>query len=124
MDGGVTALGSNIFNMAVVGAILPYFVFLMLKRVLPQTRGGFLAAAGLASWLSIVAASAACALELAISGTLPLGPALAAMTGIHSIIGVGEALVSVGVLSVVLSVRPDLVRAWNPNHIEAVCQSA
>jgi len=108
-DGGLTALGSNIFNMGVVAGIVSYAIYWTLKFLLPKTRGGFLAAAALASWFSIVLAAGACAVELAISGTSPLLVALAAMVGIHALIGVGEAMITVAVLSVVLASRADLI---------------
>jgi cobalt/nickel transport system permease protein len=65
------------------------------------------------SWLSVMLASGACAVELAISGTSPLSVALPAMLGVHAIIGIGEAVITVLVLSVVLAVRPDLVRTYD-----------
>jgi len=112
-DGGVTALGANVFNMALVGTIAAYFIFRGLKGALPRSRFYFLASTGAAAWLSVMLASGACAVELALSGTSPLGVALPAMLGIHAIIGVGEATITVLVVSVVLAVRPDLVRTWD-----------
>lgn len=112
-DGGLTALGANIFNMGVVGGILSYYIFVALKRYLPRTRGGFLSSVALASWLSIVLASAACALELALSGTSPLNVVLPAMVGVHMLIGIGEAIITTAVLSIVLGTRPDLVSTYH-----------
>ncbi|MGQ9476166.1 MAG: energy-coupling factor ABC transporter permease [Actinomycetota bacterium] len=112
-DGGLTALGANVFNMAVIGTVLIYYIFRALKGVLPRTRPYFLAATGIGAWISVILASGACAVELAISGTSPLGVALPAMLGIHAIIGVGEAIITVMVVSVVLAVRPDLVRTYD-----------
>jgi len=108
-DGGLTALGSNIFNMGIVAGIAGYTIYWSLKSLLPKTQGGFLAAAALASWFSVVLASGACAVELAISGTSPLKVALAAMVGIHALIGIGEAMITAAVLSVVLASRADLI---------------
>jgi len=68
-----------------------------------------LISAAAASWFSVVLASALCALELAVSGISPLEIVLPAMAGIHSIIGIGEAAISVAVLSFVMKARPDLV---------------
>lgn len=112
-DGGLTALGANVFNMAVIGTVLIYYVFRGLKGVLPRTRPYFLAATGIGAWLSVMLASGACAAELAFSGTSPLGVVLPAMLGIHAVIGVGEAIITVMVVSVVLTVRPDLVRTYD-----------
>jgi len=112
-DGGLTALGANVFNMAVIGAILGYYIFYGIKSLLPKTRTTFLAATGIAAWLSVFLASGICAVELAVSGTTPLSVTLPAMLGVHSIIGVGEALITVVVLGLVLAVRPDLVRTYD-----------
>jgi cobalt/nickel transport system permease protein len=112
-DGGLTALGANVFNMAVVGTILSYYIFHGVKSLLPRSKASFLACTGVVAWLSVMLASGACAVELAISGTSPLGVALPAMLGVHAIIGVGEAVITVLVVSVVLAVRPDLVRTYD-----------
>ena len=111
-DGGLTALGANVFNMAVIGTILSYYVFYGVRSLLPKNRTYFLAATGVVAWLSVMLASGACAVELAVSGTSPLSVALPAMLGVHAIIGVGEAMITVLVVGVVLAVRPDLVRTY------------
>jgi cobalt/nickel transport system permease protein len=64
---------------------------------------------GLAAWFTVVIASVACAVELAISGIVPLGVALPAMAGIHAIIGIGEGLITAAVLALVLATRADLL---------------
>jgi cobalt/nickel transport system permease protein len=111
-DGGITALGANIFNMALLGTILAYYVFCGIKALLPKNKAAFLTSVAMASWCSVMLASGACALELAISGTTPLSVTLPAMLGVHAIIGIGEAIVTTAVISVVLAVRPDLVKAY------------
>ena len=78
-DGGVTALGANVTNMAVVAVFAGYAAFVLLKRLLPRTTTGYLVSIAVASWLSVVAASAVCAVELGLSGTVPLRTALATM---------------------------------------------
>jgi cobalt/nickel transport system permease protein len=112
-DGGITALGANVLNMAVIAVFVGYGVFLGLKRLLPRSLTGYLVAVAVASWLSIVAAAAACAVELAVSGTIPLRNALPAMVSVHMVIGLGEALITVAVTSAVLVARPDLVRTYD-----------
>jgi cobalt/nickel transport system permease protein len=109
-DGGITALGANVLNMGVIAVFIGYGLLLLLKRVLPRTATGYLVSVAVASWVSIVAAACACALELALSGTVPLGNALPAMASVHMIIGLGEALITVAIVSAVLVARPDLVR--------------
>ena len=118
-DGGLTALGTNVFNMAIVGGLFSYAVFRGLAFLLPRNRWGFFLAVGVASWFSVVLASTACAIELAVSGTVPLALVLPAMVGVHALIGVGEAIITVTTLSVVLASRPDLVGAWKEFHAEA-----
>lgn len=107
-DGGLTVLGANIVNLAVVGVAVPWAVLAALRLVLPRTRAAGLAAIAVASWCSVMAASAACALELGASGN-PLAVVLPAMLGVHALIAVGEALITGAVLSAVLAARPELV---------------
>ncbi len=108
-DGGLLALGSNVFNMGVVGGWCSFWFFVSLRKVLPKTRTGFYLSAGAGAWLSVVLASVACAAELALSGTSPWAVVFPAMTGVHAVIGLGEALITVAALSVILKVRPDLL---------------
>jgi len=110
-DGGVTALGANVLNMGVIGALVVGGLMLAAQRVLPSRRGVFLGVAGAGAWLAVVGGAAACSLELAVSGTVPLGTVLPAMLGVHALIGVGEAVITVAAVSAVLSTRPDVVHA-------------
>ena len=110
-DGGVTALGANVLNMGVIGALVVGGLMVAAQRVLPQRRGAFLAVAGVGAWLAVMAGATATALELAISGTVPLGTVLPAMLGVHMLIGIGEAVITVAAVSAVMSTRPDVVRA-------------
>lgn len=105
-DGGLTALGANIFNMGIIGAILGYYIYLgILKAIKRMSISSFIA-----SWLSIVLASSACAVELAISGTVPLKVAFPAMAGVHSLIGIGEGIITALVLGFILRTREDLLQ--------------
>ncbi len=110
-DGGLTALGTNVGLMGVVAVGAGYGVFRLLARLLPRTRTGVLAAAGVAAFLSVPAAAVAFVALFAVGGVadVPLGAVLAAMGGVHLLIGIGEAVITVAVLTAVLSVRPDLV---------------
>lgn len=109
-DGGLTALGSNIFNMGIVGALGGWAIYRLLLALLPTGRSGQLAASFTASLLSVVASAAFCSWELALSGTVPLAISLPAMAGVHSLIGIGEGLITATVVGMVLAVRPDLLR--------------
>lgn len=108
-DGGITALGANILNMGIVGALLVGLLVGGVLRVLPRRRSTLLVAAGAGAWLAVMLGAAATSLELAISGTVPLGTVLPAMLGVHALIGLGEAVVTVGAVSAVLATRPDLL---------------
>jgi len=113
-DGGLTALGANVFNMGIIGGVLTYYlIFLPLKTLLPETKGGFLTASAVVAWASVFIASIICSLELVISGKSPLNVALPAMAGVHALIGIGEAIITVVVLAVVIQVRPDLIRGYS-----------
>lgn len=107
-DGGVTALGANGFNMAVVAPAAGLLVFRAVSRVLPGVRGK-VAAMAFAGWCSTVASALACAGQLAWSGTVGWAVGLPAMTGIHMIIGLGEGAISALVYFAVVRARPELV---------------
>ncbi len=116
-DGGLTALGTNIFNMGIVAGVGGYGIFAAVRALLPKTDAGFTAALFTASWASVVMASAACALELAVSGTSPFKLVLPAMVGVHLIIGLGEAIITTAVASMALKFRPDLIYALAKSQI-------
>ncbi|OGW75690.1 MAG: cobalamin biosynthesis protein CbiM [Omnitrophica bacterium RBG_13_46_9] len=107
-DGGLTALGANIFNMSFIGTIGGFYAYKIIKSIVAGNTG-ILVSAAIAAWLSVVAASSGCAIELSLSGTSPLRVALPAMAGIHALIGIGESIITCMVVSFVLKVRPDLV---------------
>ncbi len=108
-DGGVSALGANIVNMGVLGALLAGFLIKALTPILPRSRGAFLGLVGVTSWLAVMIGAAATSVELAVSDTVPLGTVLPAMLGVHALIGIGEAVITVAAVSAVLVSRPDLV---------------
>lgn len=109
-DGGLTALGTNVFNLGVLGGLGGYGILRISRMFLPQSRGGILAATVLAAWFSVVLAAAACSVELALSGTAPLRTTLPLMLGVHVLIGVGEATITASIVSLLLAVRPDLLK--------------
>ncbi len=111
-DGGLTALGLNIINMAFVTVLVAWPTFRLLARTLPRTRRSWVIAAFVAAFLSVPAAAAAFTLEYAIggAGTYSVGTVLAAMLTTHVLIGIGEGLITALTVSAVLAVRPDLVR--------------
>lgn len=109
-DGGILALGTNIFNMAVVGVLVSHTVFTLLKRLLKTHPRGIITAGFCAAWFSIFLTSIACALELALSGTSPSNIAVPAMAAIHALIGLGEGLITAGALAFLAAARRDLIQ--------------
>jgi len=89
-DGGITALGANLFNMAIIGAGTYGVVTRYLKAGLVTT--------GVAAWISVVAASFACGLELVLSDAGGYLAPLLAMVAVHSLTGVAEAVITLGIL--------------------------
>lgn len=107
-DGGLTALGANIFNMGVVAGFIGYYFFYAITSLIGNKKGVFIGA-GIGAWFSIIASSACCAFELALSGTVPLKVSLVAMVGTHAIIGVVEGLITFMALNFIMKVMPDLL---------------
>lgn len=93
-DGGLNVLGANLLNMAVIGAGLGGLLRAVLLDQLPSGGTQRWIATALAAWASVMLASLACAVELALAGVLPLEKVVPAMLGVHALIGVGEALIT------------------------------
>jgi cobalt/nickel transport system permease protein len=108
-DGGITALGANVLNMGVLGALLVGFLMLGSRDVLPKSRGVLLAITAGGAWLAVMAGALATSVQLAASDTVPLTTVLSAMLGVHALIGVGEAVITVAAVAAVLAARPDLI---------------
>jgi len=107
-DGGVLALGANVFNMAVTGSVGGYALYRLIGRIAPGPRGR-LVAAGFSSWLMTVVMSVLCAGELAWSGTSPWTVTFPAMANVHMLIGLGEGTITMLAVAAVARVRPDLL---------------
>ncbi|MGX6748122.1 energy-coupling factor ABC transporter permease [Streptomyces xantholiticus] len=110
-DGGLTALGVNITVMGVVTVLVAYGLFRGLVKVLPRTRRSVTAASFVAALVSVPASAAAFTLVYAIGGVteVPVGSVLTAMVGVHLLIGIGEAAITMLTVGAVIAVRPDLV---------------
>ncbi|WP_314174657.1 energy-coupling factor ABC transporter permease [Streptomyces winkii] len=110
-DGGLTALGVNILDMGVVTVVVAYGIFRGLLRVLPRGRGSVTGASFAAALVSVPAAAVAFTGLYALGGTadVELGKVFAAMTGVHVLIGIGEAAITAATVGAVVAVRPDLV---------------
>ncbi|GEP38937.1 hypothetical protein NPS01_26000 [Nocardioides psychrotolerans] len=110
-DGGITALGTNIVLMALVGCFTGYLVFRLVAAVLPKRLSSIAPAAAIGALLSVPVAAAVFTLLFAVGGTAPVDASdvLVAMLGWHTVIGIGEAVVTGLVVASVVAVRPDLV---------------
>lgn len=108
-DGGLLVMGWNIINMGVLTAFTGYLVHRLVKQLLGNSVRSIVISGALAAWLSVIVGAAATAIQLALSGTSPLTLALPAMAGVHALIGIGEALITVGALTLLVRTRPDLL---------------
>jgi cobalt/nickel transport system permease protein len=108
-DGGIFALGANIFNMALIGAIGGYYVFYVISRAI-KGRVGFYAGAAVAAWLSIFVGAAALSVELWLSGAFDLAEILHSMLSSHAIIGISEAMITIAVLGLLSAFIPNIIR--------------
>lgn len=109
-DGGLLALGANIFNMGIVASFSAYYIYKLVTWLAGANRRGTLIGGFAAAWFSVFLASIFCAIELALSGSSPFGVVLPAMAGVHALIGIGEGLITGAVLVLVLATRADLLQ--------------
>lgn len=105
-DGGLLVMGANILNMGLITVLIGFGLYRAVSRRNQSTR---MIVAGAAAWLSVIAGAFLTAIQLWLSGTSPARLVFPAMLGIHTMIGIGEALITVGVLAFLNQVRPDLV---------------
>jgi cobalt/nickel transport system permease protein len=110
-DGGITAIGTNITLMALVGVVVGWLVFRGVRAVLPDRLGAVAPAAAVSALVSVPVAAFVFALLFAVGGTAPVdsGKVIVAMVSWHVVIGIGEALITGLVVASVVGVRPDLV---------------
>lgn len=108
-DGGLLVMGWNIMNMGVITALSGAVVYSFGRRFFRSQRTALIVAGAAAAWISVEASAVATAMELAASGASPLQVALPALAGVHALIGIGEAAITVGALLLILSTRPDIL---------------
>jgi len=116
-DGGLLALGANIWNMAVIGVLVAWAVYRPLARLWGQKTWGRAVATFLSAWASVVVASLMASVELAVSGASPWGVVLPAMGGVHALIGIGEGVITLAALALVRVARPDLFLRRRTSHV-------
>ena len=105
-DGGLLVMGANILNMGLVTVSIGYGLY---RGVSGRNRNLKLIVAGIAAWLSVMAGALFTSMELWLSGYAKLQIVIPAMLGIHALIGIGEALITVAALAFILQSRPDLL---------------
>ncbi|MFZ5820540.1 MAG: energy-coupling factor ABC transporter permease [Chloroflexota bacterium] len=105
-DGGLLVMGANIFNMGLLTAMIGFGLY---RAAVGRSKGTRLAAAGAAAWLAVLAAALVTSLQLWLSGASRLEIVVPAMLGVHVLIGVGEAIITVAALAFIEQTRPDLL---------------
>ena len=109
-DGGLLALGANVFNMGIIASFSGYYLYRLVISFLGDDRRGRMFGGFIGAWASVFLAAMATAIELAVSGASPIVVVLPAMAGFHALIGIGEGLITGAALSLVLATRPDLLQ--------------
>jgi cobalamin biosynthesis protein CbiM len=113
-DGGLTAIGLNVFNLSLVGVWASYAIFLIVKRVLPSNKKAIPVAAFIAALIQVPIAASSFVFQYAIGSvaTIPVSTVFTAMFSTHVLIGIGEGLITALTISAVLATRSDLVYGY------------
>jgi cobalamin biosynthesis protein CbiM len=124
-DGGLTALGLNIFNMGVISVWASFAVFMLLKKIFPKTKSWLVIATFVSALISVPAAAIGFVIQYAIgaNATFSVGTVLNAMVGTHILIGIGEAIITALTVSAVLASRSDLVFGWDNKNTKLEIRS-
>jgi cobalt/nickel transport system permease protein len=124
-DGGLTALGLSIFNMAVISVWVSFAVFMLLKKIFPKTKSWLVIATFVSALISVPAAAIGFVIQYAIgaNATFSVGTVLNAMVGTHILIGIGEAIITALTVSAVLASRSDLVFGWDNKNTKLEIRS-
>ncbi|MFC1650861.1 energy-coupling factor ABC transporter permease [Candidatus Latescibacterota bacterium] len=111
-DGGLDTLGANVFNMCIIGCVLSGLIIGSGSKI---GKKAFYPSVALASWFSVVGASAACALQLWLSGTSPIQVVLPAMVIVHAVIGAFEAFITIVSIKFIVSVNHKIIQIFAGN---------
>ena len=124
-DGGLTALGLSIFNMAVISVWVSFAVLMLLKKIFPKTKSWLVIATFVSALISVPAAAIGFVIQYAIgaNATFSVGTVLNAMVGTHILIGIGEAIITALTVSAVLASRSDLVFGWDNKNTKLEIRS-
>lgn len=118
-DGGLTALGLNVFNLSVIAVLVSFLVFKLMVKLLPKIKSAIPLAAGVAAFVSVPISASAFTLQYAIggNGTAPVETVFIAMFSTHLLIGIGEAVITMLTVSAILASRSDLVYGWSRKEV-------
>jgi cobalt/nickel transport system permease protein len=105
-DGGLSVLGANLWNMAIVGTLVSAVLYQFTTRRVAGTPGRLLGAAT-AAFGSVLAAAAFCSVELAVSGTYALADVFPAMMSVHLLIASCEAIITTAVVAAAISLAAE-----------------
>lgn len=110
-DGGLSALGLNVVNLALVPSAVGYPVLLGLRRLLPRGSMGVVVAAGVAATVSVLAAAVLFTAEYAVGGTagVPVRTVALSTIGVYAVVAVIEGVVTALMVRGLLTLRADLV---------------
>ncbi|MEY4735048.1 MAG: hypothetical protein RL428_383 [Actinomycetota bacterium] len=124
-DGGLTALGLNLFNMSIIGVWVGYGAFLLVRKILPKKKSSIAIAAAFAGLISVPAAALGFVLQYAVgaTATYETSAVLTAMVSTHILIGIGEAIITFLTVSAVLASRSDLVFGYKADAQELEIRS-
>jgi len=124
-DGGLTALGLNVFNLSVIAVLVSFLVFKLMVKLLPKAKSAIPLAAGIAAFVSVPLSASAFTLQYAIggNGTAPVETVLIAMLSTHLLIGIGEAVITMLTVSAILASRSDLVFGWSRKEVSLEIRS-
>jgi len=131
-DGGITAIGANCFNMAIIGSLAAYAVYRIVSGRSPIASPRRIIAAGVAGYVAINLAALAAAVEFGIQPLLyhdatgapmyapyPLRIAIPAMMIGHlTIAGLAEMVVSAGVVAYLQRSEPGLLKRTAPGAFD------
>jgi len=124
-DGGLTALGLNVFNLSVIAVLVSFLVFKLMVKLLPKAKSAIPLAAGIAAFVSVPVSASAFTLQYAIggNGTAPVETVFIAMLTTHLLIGIGEAVITMLTVSAILASRSDLVYGWSRKEVSLEIRS-
>jgi len=124
-DGGLTALGLNVFNLSVIAVLVSFLVFKLMLKLLPKAKSAIPLAAGIAAFVSVPVSASAFTLQYAIggNGTAPVETVFIAMLTTHLLIGIGEAVITMLTVSAILASRSDLVFGWSRKEVSLEIRS-